>query len=101
MQRFEPVVEVKTLIEAPAEKVWETVTHDTGVMFMGAKVDTDWVEGHPITFAGEWKGKKYEDHGEIQRVDREKRVSFTHFSGMSGKEDRPENYNLVTLELTP
>jgi uncharacterized protein YndB with AHSA1/START domain len=68
-------------------------------MFMGAEVETDWHEGHPIKFKGEWKGKAFEDKGRVETVEEEKRLVFTHFSPISGKEDSPENYNLVSIEL--
>ena len=34
----------------------------------GAKVDTDWEEGSPITWTGEYEGKPYQDKGEILEV---------------------------------
>ena len=101
MGDYHPVASVKETIDASPSQVWDTATHKTGVMFMGADVKTDWHEGHPITFKGEWKGKTFEDKGQVEIFDKEKRLAFTHFSPTSGKTDRPENYNLVTIELQP
>ena len=55
--------------------------------------------GHPITFTGEWKGKKFK--GEIETFEAPKELAFTHWSAMSGEEDRPENYNVVRFILKP
>src|SRR5205823_7346790 len=92
---------VSETVDASPSQVWDTVTHKTGVMFMGADVKTDWREGHPITFKGEWKGKAFEDKGKVETFEEEKRLAFTHFSPASGKDDSAENYNLVSIELQP
>lgn len=99
MSDFRPLVTVSDTIDAPPSQVWETATHKTGVMFMGADVETDWHEGHSITFEGEWKGKTYKDKGKVETFDKQKTLAFTHYSPMSGKADSPENYNLVSIEL--
>ncbi len=52
-----------------------------------------------FAFAGEFKGKPYEDKGEIQTVDVQHRLAFSHFSPMTGEADRPENYHVVTIDL--
>ena len=99
MQR--PLIEVDTTVNAEAKDVWCTLTASKSAMFMGAKVDTDWQEGSPISFTGEFKGKAYRDHGEIRTVDEGRELAFTHFSPLSGKEDAQENYNLVDVCLSP
>ena len=101
MGDFHPVVSVSETINATPSRVWDVATHKTGVMFMGSDVKTDWHEGHSIKFNGEWKGKLFEDRGEVETFEREKRLAFTHFSPSSGQADRPENYNLVSIELHP
>ena len=101
MSDFEPLISIDDVIEANTSDVWDAVTHKTGVMFMGADVKTDRHEGHGITFSGEWKGKRFEDKGEVQTFDPGKRLAFTHFSPSTGKQDSPENYNLVSIELEP
>ena len=96
-----PLVEVETLINANAARVWETMTRRSSAMFMGATVDTDWTVGHPITFTGNWKGRQFQDHGVIESIEEGLELSFTHFSPLSGKPDRRENYNLVRYTLEP
>ena len=66
----------------------------------GADVDSDWREGSAITWKGEMKGKKYEDKGVILKVDPEKTLQYSHFSSLSGKPDKPENYHTVTIKLS-
>ena len=96
-----PLIEVDTMIEADAAAVWETLTQKKSAMFMGANVETDWREGSPIRFSGEFNGKPFRDHGEIRAAEPQRHLAFTHFSGISGKPDVPENYNLVDIRLEP
>ena len=67
--------------------------------FFGTNVSTDWKEGSPVTYSGIWKGKEYEDKGQILKVEKEKRLEHTHWSSLSGTEDVPENYFTVIYEL--
>ena len=92
---------VSTLIDAPAKRVWSALTDPKAIAeyYLGAKVSTDWQVGHPITWSGEWKGKPYEDKGEILAFDPERELSYSHWSAMTGAEDKPENYHLVTVRL--
>jgi uncharacterized protein YndB with AHSA1/START domain len=96
-----PVVEVDTTIAADPSTVWKAMTKKQSAMFPGTEVETDWEVGHPISFKGEWKGKSFTDKGEIQSFEEEKELSFTHWSEMSGKVDRPENYHIVRYRLEP
>jgi uncharacterized protein YndB with AHSA1/START domain len=96
-----PLIEVDTLVDADAATVWQTLTQKNSAMFMGAAVDTDWREGSPIRFSGEFNGKPFRDHGEIRAAELQRHLAFTHFSGSSGKPDVPENYNLVDIRLEP
>lgn len=65
----------------------------------GSRVEADWRPGGRITWRGEYHGKEYEDKGEIVGVDDERRLKLTHFSPMSGEEDRSENYHTLLYEL--
>src|SRR5262245_36519410 len=96
-----PVVEVETTVGADPKTVWEAMTAKKTAMFPGTDVNTDWKVGHPIAFTGEWKGKKFKDKGEIETFDAPRELAFTHWSEMSGKEDRPENYHVVRFLLKP
>lgn len=66
---------------------------------MGTDVSSEWKEGSPILYTGEYEGKKYRDKGIIKRMENEKVFQSTYLSSMLGKEDKPENYNLVTYRL--
>jgi uncharacterized protein YndB with AHSA1/START domain len=99
----ETTAQVSRTVKAPVEDVWEALTdrRKIGALFMGSKVDTDFEIGSPITFKGQFKGKPYEDKGRILGVDEGRRLSFSHYSGMSGATDKPENYHVVTFDLEP
>ena len=59
---------------------------------------SDWKEGSSITYTGEYEGKKYKDKGVIKKMIPKEIFQSTYWSSNSGKEDKPENYNLVTYK---
>ena len=99
----EPTAQVSRVVAAPADEVWTALTTPETVkrFFMGADVTSDFRVGSPIRFKGEFKGKSYEDKGEILEAEPRRRLSFSHYSAMSGAPDAPENYHVVTFELQP
>ena len=99
----EATAKVCRIVEAPADEVWRAITTPETVrtFFMGAEVESDFQVGSPIRFRGEFKGKAYEDKGEILEAKAGQRLSFSHFSPLSGAADRPENYHVVTYDLAP
>jgi uncharacterized protein YndB with AHSA1/START domain len=88
-------------IDAPPDKVWRALTEPELIKkyMFGSEVKTDWQPGSPITWKGEFEGREYEDKGEIISVDPGRRLEVTHFSPLTGQEDRPENYHRVRYEL--
>ncbi|MBV9986905.1 MAG: SRPBCC domain-containing protein [Chitinophagaceae bacterium] len=89
------------IIDAPKEKVWEALTRPELIKqyFFGTDTHTDWKPGSPIRFTGEWQGKKYEDKGTVLSADTNRLLRYEYWSSMSGIEDLPENYVIVTYEL--
>jgi len=94
--------QVKTTINAPVSKVWDALTKPEIIKqyFFGTDTITDWKPGSPIKFRGEWEGKKYEDKGTIKEVKDQKLIRYDYWSSMSGIEDKPENYVLITYKLS-
>ena len=93
---------VKTVtIHATKGEVWNALTNPAMVKqyLHGTEMSTDWKEGSPISWKGEWKGQSYEDKGTVLAVEPEKLLTYTHWSPMGGSEDKPENYHTVTYEL--
>jgi uncharacterized protein YndB with AHSA1/START domain len=66
----------------------------------GTNVVSDWKEGSPIIWKGEWRGKKYEDKGVILKLKSRRLLQYSHFSPLSGLPDTQENYHTVTIELS-
>jgi uncharacterized protein YndB with AHSA1/START domain len=95
--------ETSITIDAPSSAVWAAITSPASIKkyLFGTQVSTDWKEGSPINYEGEYNGKKYHDKGIIKKIEPEKIFQSTYWSSMGGKEDKPENYNLVTYRLTP
>jgi uncharacterized protein YndB with AHSA1/START domain len=93
--------EASVLVEAPRSRVWEALT-DPGIVkqyFLGTNLTTTWREGDPVTFAGEWKGKSYEDKGIVLENRHEELLRITHYSPLTGLPDVPENYHTVEYRL--
>jgi uncharacterized protein YndB with AHSA1/START domain len=93
---------IKTVtIHATRAAVWSALTNPEKVkLYMhGTEMSTDWKEGSPISWKGEWKGRSYEDKGTVLAVEPQKLLKYTHWSPMGGSEDKPENYHTVTYEL--
>ena len=65
------------LINADPAAIWAVITDpgQLGQAFFGAKVDTDWRVGSPITYRGEWEGKSFEDKGEIVKFEAEQALA--------------------------
>lgn len=96
------VARAETTITAPIDKVWNALVDPAVIKqyMFGSTVTSEWKPGSPITWKGEWEGKKYEDKGVIVRVDPQRRLEYTHFSPLSGLPDNPENYHTVTIDLS-
>ncbi len=88
-------------IQASTAVVWDALTNPQLIKqyLFGTQVESNWKEGSSIVYRGEWQGKTYEDKGTILKIEPEKLFSSTYWSSMSGKEDKPENYNTVTYTL--
>lgn len=95
------VAKASVEIGASAAKVWDAlVTPSIIKQYMfGTTVVSDWREGSPITWKGEWKGKPYEDKGVIQKLEPRRRLTYSHYSPMTGLPDTPENYHTVDVQL--
>ncbi|HMC84862.1 MAG TPA: SRPBCC family protein [Chitinophagaceae bacterium] len=95
------IAKTSVTIKADTAAVWKAITSAGTIKkyLMDTNVKTDWKEGSPITYEGEYNGKTYKDKGVIKKIEKEKMLQSTYWSSMGGKEDKPENYNLVTYEL--
>ncbi|MEO8138836.1 MAG: SRPBCC domain-containing protein [Gemmatimonadota bacterium] len=88
-------------INAPAGRIWQALVTPTEIKeyMFGTTVVSDWKEGSPIVWKGDWKGKPYEDKGVLLQVKAEQLLQYTHFSPLAGLPDLAENYHTVTIEL--
>lgn len=88
-------------IEVSPKKVWEVLTDPEQIkkFMFGTEVHTDWQQGSPITWQGEYEGKQYLDKGEILEIDPGRLLKVTHYSPLSGQPDTLENYHTLTYEL--
>ncbi|SIO03031.1 SRPBCC family protein [Chitinophaga niabensis] len=93
------ISETSVSIKASAARVWKAITDPQSIKqyLFGTKVTSDFKEGSEITYEGEFEGKSYKDKGVIRKMEPGKIFQSTFLSG--AKEDKPENYNLVTFRL--
>jgi uncharacterized protein YndB with AHSA1/START domain len=88
-------------IDASPERVWAALTDPATIRkyMFGSTVTSDWRVGSTITYAGEYEGKRYEDHGEILEIRPPEVLRTSHFSPLGGKPDVPENYHEITYTI--
>lgn len=88
-------------IDATSSKVWSALVNPEAIRqyMFGTEAVSEWRQGSPIVWRGEWQGKSYEDKGVILQFDPERRLQYSHFSPLSGQPDEPQNYHMVTIEL--
>lgn len=99
-----PFIASKSIvINTSPDKVWEALTNPDQVKqyMFGAEVVSDWQKGSSLTYKGTWEGKPFEDKGTILEIEPQKLLKATYYSALSGLEDKLENYNTVTYELSP
>jgi uncharacterized protein YndB with AHSA1/START domain len=96
------IAKASATINAPSERVWDALVNPEAIkQFMfGTNVDSDWREGSPIIWRGEWQGRAYEDKGVILQLKPGRTLQYSHFSPLSGLPDKPESYHTVTIELS-
>ena len=90
------------VINAPVVVVWDALVDPEMIRqyMFGTHAISDWKEGSPIVFKGEWEGKAYEDKGVILRLEPQRLMQYSYFSPLSGRPDTPENYQTITIELS-
>ena len=96
------IAKAETAIKASADKVWNALTNPEMIKkyMFGTTVVSDWKEGSKIVWKGEWEGKSYEDKGKILQIEDQKKLQYSHYSPLSGLHDNPENYHIVTIDLS-
>ena len=90
------------VINTPVAAVWDALVNPRMIKqyLFGTNAISEWTEGSPIVFTGEWEGKHYEDKGVILRLEPERLMQYSYFSPLSGRPDIPENYQTITIELS-
>ncbi|HYN44909.1 MAG TPA: SRPBCC domain-containing protein [Candidatus Limnocylindrales bacterium] len=89
-------------VNSPIDNVWDALINPDKIKqyMFGTNAVSDWKEGSSIVWKGEWEGKKYEDRGGILKLEPGHKIQYSHFSPLSGLQDLPENYHIVTIELS-
>jgi uncharacterized protein YndB with AHSA1/START domain len=97
------IAKAQITISAPVANVWDALVNPEMIKqyMFGTNAVSDWKEGSPIVWQGEWEGKPYEDKGVILKLKPERVLQYSHFSPFSGQLDMPEHYHTVTIELSP
>ncbi|HVQ01076.1 MAG TPA: SRPBCC domain-containing protein [Candidatus Thermoplasmatota archaeon] len=95
------IAEASILIRAPPGKVWDALVNPDVIKkyMFNTIVVSEWKQGSPIVWKGEWEGRQYEDKGTILAFEPERLMRYSHFSPLSGKPDIPQNYHTVTIAL--
>ena len=75
------IARATTEIEALPDAVWQALVDPDAIKqyMFGTTVTSEWRQGAPIQWKGEWKGKAYEDKGVILTFDPGRRLRYSHF----------------------
>jgi uncharacterized protein YndB with AHSA1/START domain len=97
------IAQAHITISASIANIWDALVNPEMIKqyLFGTNAVSDWKEGSPIVWKGEWEGKLYEDKGVILKLKPERVLQYSHFSPLSGELDVPEHYHTVTIELSP
>lgn len=90
------------VLNAPVEKVWDTLTNPELVKQWqyGSDLITDWKTGSEIRFRNEWEGQVFEQWGTVLEVVPNQKIKYSLFFPRPGLEDKPENYFIMNYVLT-
>jgi uncharacterized protein YndB with AHSA1/START domain len=90
-------------VNANPSKVWNALTNPEIIKeyLFGTETVTDWKVGSEIAFQGEYNGHKYRDHCKILQNVPNELLSYSYWTAFFGLEDMPENYSIVTYNLSP
>lgn len=90
------------IINAPVEKVWDTITNPELVKLWqyGSDLTTSWEIGSSIKFSTAWQDKIFEQWGTVLKLEPNALVQYSLFAPAPGREDKPENYFIMNYVLT-
>lgn len=96
------IATAETEVHASPQRVWAALTEpeQIGAYMAGSRVETTWAVGDPITWSGEYDGHAFQDKGEVLTYDEPHVLSVTHYSPLTGQDDKPENYHTLAYTLT-
>ena len=96
------IAKTSVTIHASNAQVWNALVNPEAIQqyMFGTNAVSDWNEGSPIIWKGEWQGKAYEDKGVILQFKPGRTLEYSHFSPLSGLPDKPDNYHVVTIDLS-
>ena len=103
-QTREKIVNKSITIDAPASKVWNTLTHpDLMKKWMSPEeitIITDWKVGNSFIIQGNVHGIDFENRGTVLQFEPEKILQYNHLSSLSELTDEAINYVVIDFRLT-
>jgi uncharacterized protein YndB with AHSA1/START domain len=92
----------RIMINAPLEKVWDTLTKSEFVKLWqyGSDLQTNWEVGSKIKFVTEWEGKIFEQWGTVLEFNPTTKLRYSLFAPRPNLKDSQENYFNMVYALT-
>ncbi|SHN36521.1 SRPBCC domain-containing protein [Chitinophaga sp. CF418] len=103
---MEEILDKKILINAPAARVWASLTDTTAMKaWMGApemelEITTSWEVGAPILIRG-FHHVKFENKGIVLEYSPDNVVSYNFLSSISRLPDEKDSYSILRFQLAP
>ena len=92
----------RIVINAPLQKVWDTLTKPEFVKLWqyGSDLQTNWAVGEKIKFVTKWEDKIFEQSGTVLEFTPTTKLRYSLFAARPDLEDKPENYFTMVYSLT-
>ena len=89
-------------INAPVQKVWNTLTNPELVKLWqyGSDLLTSWEINADIKFRTEWEGNVFEQWGKVLEIKANELIKYSLFAPRPDLEDKLENYFIMNYVLT-
>jgi len=89
-------------INASIQRVWDCITKAGLVKRWqyGSDLETSWEAGSGIRFSTQWGDQVFEQWGKVLETRPNALVKYSLFAPAPGREDKPENYFIMSYVLT-
>ena len=94
-------MECSIVILAPTDKVWTAILEPSTGWMGGFHFVSTWEVGAPFAISGQLNGQQYEESGTLLAFEKEKRLQYSHWSGLWRVPNTMPNRAVMTMTVVP